>query len=413
MSKFDPKAYSAILRTTEAYRFDAGTFLMRLFAYTTTIGTISTLTLAGVSALEASSVASLIAVCMFFVAPRVSKRIDERGQSAVVPPATAIAAVGLFLMLATTHFGGPFWLNFFAAPLISFLPNAPSLARTRWTFLISSGRLGKDAPRLSTAYAYEGVLEDIAFMIGPAAVVALSAVIAPIAGMLIGFIVYCIGTALLISSKNTEPEPSLAKHQDGDAPRKTPRKASVLRSSAVVRVLFAVMILFGAVYGALDTAIISYSETVEFAALASIVFAAESVFSVVVSFLFGTLGFSTPLRRQFVIFAIAYGILYSLFVLVHSPTSLIVIACVAALAYSPLYITTNLTCERAVEPENLTEAISWLASGQSIGMVIGPVTAGAVIDAFGSLSGFGTVVGFAICIIVLTCACIPVLRKRL
>ena len=416
MGSLNPKAYSAILRTREAYRFDAGALLMRLFAYTITIGTITMLTLAGASAFEASSVASLIAICMFVVTPRVSKRIDEKGQSKVIPKATAIAVAGLALMFATTHFSLPFWLNYLAAPLVSFLPNAPALVRTRWAFLIGSGRLGHDAPPLKTAYAYEGVLEDIAFMVGPAAVVALSATIAPIAGMLVGTVLYCIGAALLISSKNTEPYPGwkhLGERRGSSEPSPEPSTRSVLRTSPVVRVLFAAMILFGAVYGSLDTAAISYCESIDFAILASIMFASESAFSVVMSFAFGMLGFSSPMRRQFVVFLVLFGCLYALFPLVHSPASLLVITCVAALSYAPMYITTNLTCERAVPSENLTEAISWLSSGQSIGMVIGPISAGAVIDAWGPLAGFNLVACYAVALIVLALICIPVLRKHL
>ena len=418
MGKLDPGAYSAILRTRQAYRFDFGALLMRLFAYTTTIGTISMLTLAGASAFEASSVASLIAVCMFFVAPRVSKRIDERGQSAVVPGATAIAAVGLALMFATTHLHGPFWLNYLAAPLVSFLPNAQALVRTRWTYLISSGKLGDDAPPLKTAYAYEGVLEDIAFMVGPAAAIALSAAIAPIAGMLIGAVAYCTGAALLISAKDTEPtpgwkgtaEPSVLESK---TERGKGKAASVLRTSPVVRVLFVVMILFSSVYGSFDTSAISYCESIDQASFASIVFVVESVLSVFVSFSFGMLGLAAPLRRQFVVFSILFGCLYSLFFLVGSPVSLLVIACVASVSYAPLYITANVTCERAVPSANLTEAISWLASGQSIGMVIGPISAGAVVDIFGPLAGFNLTALFAASIVVVVLACVPVLRKHL
>ena len=454
MGKLDPGAYSAILRTRQAYRFDVGALLMRLFAYTTTIGTISMLTLAGASAFEASSVASLIAVCMFFVAPRVSKRIDERGQSAVVPGATAIAAIGLAIMFATTHLHGPFWVNYLAAPLVSFLPNAQALVRTRWTYLIASGRLGNNAPPLKTAYAYEGMLEDIAFMVGPAAVIALSATIAPIAGMLIGCIAYCLGAVLLISAKDTEPQPGwkggsshsasegkaevearveaeievgnkgeawIEAQAGGEAEAKAGAEvdqgggmgSSVLRTSAVVRVLFVVMILFGAVYGSFDTSCISYCESIDQAPFASLVFMVESVLSVFVSFSFGMLGLAAPLRRQFIVFAVLFGCFYSMFFLVGSPLSLLAIACLASVSYAPLYITANVTCERAVSSANLTEAISWLGSGQSIGMVIGPISAGAVVDAFGPLAGFNLTALFAAAIVVVVLACVPVLRKHL
>ena len=402
------RAYSAVLRTKQAYRFDIGALFMRLFSYTTTIGTITTLTLAGASALEATSVASLIAVCMIFVAPRVSRRIDERGQSAVVPGATAIAAAGFALLLATTHFGWPFWLNYVAAPLISFLPNAQALVRTRWSFLIQSGRLGDRAPALSTAYAYEGVLEDIAFMVGPALVVALAAGIAPVAGMLAGIIIYCIGAALLVSSKDTEPSPGW-----GSAPTRKRKGGSVLRTSPVVRVLFGVMILYGCVYGSFDAAAISYCDSIDFAMLASAVFAIESVFSVCMSVLFGMVGLGAPLRRQFVLFTVLFGGLYALMALIGSPESLIVISCIAALSYAPMYITLNVTCERAVPSANLTEALSWIASGTSVGMVIGPVAAGMVIDTWGPLAGFDLTTCFALGIVALALGCIPVLRKHL
>ena len=408
MGSLNPKAYSAVLKTRQAYRFDIGALFMRLFAYTTTIGTITTLTLSGASALMSTSVASLIAVCMIFVAPRVSKRIDERGQSAVVPGATAIAAAGIALMLATTFFGWPFWLNYVAAPLISFLPNAQALVRTRWSFLIQTGRLGDDAPALKTAYAYEGVLEDIAFMVGPALVVALAAGITPIAGMGAGIVIYCVGAALLVSSKDTEPEPGW-----GTAPAPDKKGASVLRTSPVVRVLFAIMILYGCVYGSFDAAAISYCDSIDFAILASAVFAIESVFSVIMSVLFGMLGIAAPLRKQFVLFNILFGALYSLMALISSPESLLVIACIAALSYAPMYITLNVTCERAVPSANLTEALSWISSGTSVGMVIGPVAGGVVIDTWGPLAGFDLTTCFAAGIIVVVVCCIPVLRKHL
>ena len=407
MGTINRGAYASILRTREAYCFDAGTFLMRLFSYTLTIGPITMLTLAGASAFEASSVASLIAICMFFVAPRVSRRIDERGQSAVVPKATAVAMAGFVLMLCTTQFGWPFWLNYVAAPFASFLPNAQAFARTRWTFLISTGKLGDDAPPLKTAYAFEGILEDIAFMIGPASVIALSTLVAPTMGIFCGALAYCVGTVLLLSSKDTEPEPGWGTH-----PQQASGK-SVLRTSSVVRVLFVVMILYGAIFGSFDTSAISFTESTDDASWASVVFAAESVCSVAMSVLFGMLGLASPLRKQFVVFTTLFGLFYALFAFVDSPTSLLAIACISALSYAPMYITVNVTCERAVPSANLTEAISWLASGSSIGMVIGPVAAGIVVDAFGPLAGFNLTATFALAVVVVVLASIPLMRKHL
>ncbi len=395
------------MRARVAYRFDAGTLLMRLFTYAITIGTIATLTLSGASALGATSVSSLIALCMIFVTPRVSRQIDLRGQSAIVPGAAAIAMVGLTLMLATVQFGLPFWLNYLAAPMISFIPNAQALARTRWTYLIDTQRFGANTPTLMTAYAYEGVLEDIAFMVGPALVVALAAGITPAAGMLCGMVLYSVGAMILISSKDTEPDLGWSKGQTQD------RGVGVLRTSPVVRVIFASMILFGALYGSMDTVVISYCESIHAAALSSVVFASESVCSVFMSIVFGMIAFRWALRKRYVAFTVLFGVAYALLAFVNSPVTLVVIACVSALSYAPMYITTNVTCEHAVDAAHLTEALSWIVSGNSIGMVIGPVLTGAVVDNLGTMAGFDVTASFGVFAVVLVVCCIPVLRKHL
>ena len=140
--------YRAVLRVREAYAFDVGGFLMRIYAYMATIGSISMLTLAGYSFFVAGTISSTIALATFFISPRVSKRVDEKGQHAVVPWAAAIALAGLALMLTTVSFGGPTALCYVAAVLMGFIPNAQALTRARWTYLVRTGRLGSDAPTL-------------------------------------------------------------------------------------------------------------------------------------------------------------------------------------------------------------------------------------------------------------------------
>ena len=391
-----------------------------------TIGTISTLTLAGTSVLEATSVSSLIAICMFFVAPRVSKQIDERGQSAIVPVAAVVSMLGFALLLLTVHLGLPFWLCYIAAPFVSFLPNAQSLVRTRWAFLIETGRLGNAAPSIKTAYAYEGILEDIAFMVGPAAVIAVAAATVPAAGMAVGAVVYCIGVVLLLSSKDTEPKPgwsAVAASQsatgdeadggESDAAASATRNASIIRTSPLVRVFFIVMVLVGAMYGSFDASAVTYCQSIDQAIFASIVLVVQSVFSAVASYAFGMVSLAASLRKQFIGFAVLFGCAYGLFFFVNSPMSLMVISCAAAITYPLLYITLNMTCEHAVPGKNLTEALSWIVSGMSIGMVLGPITSGAVIDLWGPVAGFGIVGVYALLIVVVTVCCIPVLRKRL
>ena len=210
-SSFNLNAYGAMFRVRAAYSFEVGGLLVRMYAFMRTIGTVSMLTLSGYSYFMAGLVASVVAFALFLISPRVSKKIDERGQGAIVVPATCIALSGCAILLVTVLLKLPIALCFVGAVLMGFLPTPQALTRARWVYLVKSGRLGDGAPELKTVFSYEGVMDDIVFMVSPALSIALASGIHPIAGMGCGFICCVVGTLLLASSKDTEPVPGWEK----------------------------------------------------------------------------------------------------------------------------------------------------------------------------------------------------------
>ena len=148
MAKVSPGVYKKVLRVREAYPFDIACLLMRFFGSMLNIGVVTMITLSGYSFLTAGLSSSLIALSIFVVTPRVSKRIDERGQSAVVPKAAAVSLLGLAVLIANVALHGPVWPLFVGALLVGFFPSPQAMARARWTYLIRSGRLGEAAPDL-------------------------------------------------------------------------------------------------------------------------------------------------------------------------------------------------------------------------------------------------------------------------
>ena len=98
-SSFNLNAYGAMFRVRAAYSFEVGGLLVRMYAFMRTIGTVSMLTLSGYSYFMAGLVASVVAFARFLISPRVSKKIDERGQGAIVLPATCIALSGCAILL--------------------------------------------------------------------------------------------------------------------------------------------------------------------------------------------------------------------------------------------------------------------------------------------------------------------------
>ena len=408
MAAVSPGVYKKVLAVRQAYSFDIACLLMRFFGSMLNIGVVTMITLSGYSFLTAGLSSSLIALSIFVVTPRVSKRIDERGQSAVVPKAAAVSLAGLVILVANVALHGPAWPLFVGALLVGFYPSPQAMARARWTYLIRSGRLGEAAPDLRTMFSYESVLDDAAFIFSPSISIALAAAISPVAGMVTGGVAFAVGVGLLCASRSTEPVPgwgdggagaaSAAAEVEGEpavVAEQPPRK-SLLATSAAVRVLFVTYAFAGSFLGLFDTATVSLSEDLHSPDFAGAVLMASGAVSMTMGFLFGMVRLRAPLPKQFVVAACAVGLSFGTMFLIDSAPTLMLVALLGAATYAPLLIVANSVCERAVPDARLTEAITWLNAGYTCGAAFGPTVAGAIIDTFGTMASFK--VGTVLCL---------------
>lgn len=460
-SSFNLNAYGAMFRVKAAYSFEVGGLLVRMYAFMRTIGTVSMLTLSGYSYFMAGLVASVVAFALFLISPRVSKKIDERGQGAIVVPATCIALSGCAILLVTVLLKLPIALCFVGAVLMGFLPTPQALTRARWVYLVKSGRLGDGAPELKTVFSYEGVMDDIVFMVSPALSIALASGIHPIAGMGCGFICCVVGTLLLASSKDTEPVPGWEKKlanregaasadcsegaasaesgaaaegsRNGSAPAagsgiacdvsadavddarasKKKRSRSLFLTNPVVRTLFFLSLLMGCFFGIFDTATVSFAQIeLNDPVFASLILAIESLVSTIVGFVFGMILITARQSKKMLAFSIVIGLGYGSMIFVSSSVSLLVVIFVAAGTYAPFVITLNETAERAVPEANITEALTWVTSGSICGLAFGPTLAGVIIDTWGSFACFGTGAFVALAIPVLAILTYPMMKKQ-
>ena len=408
MAAVSPGVYKKVLAVRQAYSFDIACLLMRFFGSMLNIGVVTMITLSGYSFLTAGLSSSLIALSIFVVTPRVSKRIDERGQSAVVPKAAAVSLAGLVILVANVALHGPAWPLFVGALLVGFYPSPQAMARARWTYLIRSGRLGEAAPDLRTMFSYESVLDDAAFIFSPSISIALAAAISPVAGMVTGGVAFAVGVVLLCASRSTEPVPgwgdggagaaSAAAEVEGEpavVAEQPPRK-SLLATSAAVRVLFVTYAFAGSFLGLFDTATVSLSEDLHSPDFAGAVLMASGAVSMTMGFLFGMVRLRAPLPKQFVVAACAVGLSFGTMFLIDSAPTLMLVALLGAATYAPLLIVATSVCERAVPDARLTEAITWLNAGYTCGAAFGPTVAGAIIDTFGTMASFK--VGTVLCL---------------
>ena len=425
MKNFDFGVYGNILSVNQAHLFDIGCFLMRIYMYMGTLGVVSMLTLSGHSAFFSGTVSSTLAISTFFIAPRTGKFMDEKGQHRVILITSIIAMTGAILLLTTVALGLPSGIMYVAAFLMGFVPSAPAIARTRWTYLIESGKLKNFSTSLKSVYSYEGVIEDCSFMIGPALAIALSNTFFPTAGILLGCLSFTVGSfILLVLARDTEPQVNWKRAAEGgeeagsnadasaDAATSAKKHRSALVELPIVRVLFSLALLVGLIFGAFDTTTITFAQSIGQPVVASLGVSVSSFASMCSSLTFGMLVLKAPLNKQLLGAAIAIGAGYMGMGFITSVPMFFFISVLGAALYAPFFITANSFCEQAVPANRLTESLTWITAGSTCGLAIGPTASGALIDAFGPTAGFYLGSVACVCVIALAFFCRGIMKRN-
>ena len=431
MSSFSPSSYLALFKIRQTLVFDIGALLMRMFPTMTVLAVVTTLTLSGWGFSLAGTVSTVLALVMFFAGPKISRKVDECGQSKIVPFAVIVAIFGLCIFIATLLFNLPWWLIYVAALFMGCTPNPQSMARTRWSYLIESGKLrqmldekGKTTqalPEIKTAFALEGILDDAAYMLGPSIAIALSATFFPTAGMFFAGIVLVLGTIIMLSSRETEPivgwksvEEIEAEVQATDTEDKklSNDNRNMFFASSVVRAFFAIMFMVGIFYGAHDTVMIAVGEATGNAAFTSLILLVASALSIFGSIIFGSLNLKFGLDKQLLAITLCYSAFYGCMMFSNTLPVLAVVACISAIFFGPTVIIINTVCEHCVPKSRLTESLTWVSAGYALGTALIPTIFGFVIDLLGAWSSVHIAGALAWTIFVIAFIVRPVIKKH-
>jgi len=365
-------SYQALFNAPGSRAFVLAGMVARMPISMTGIGLITMLSqLQGGYAL-AGSVAATFALATAFCAPQVSRMVDRFGQGRVLPVSALVGGGGLLLLLLCTRLQAPNWTLFVFAALAGCMPNMSAMVRARWT------ELYRGQPQLQTAYALESVLDEVCFIVGPPLSVGLCVVVFPEAGPLVALLMLAIGVSAFVLQRSTEP--SVHPH-DADQP------GSVV-GSADVRLLMLLMGAMGTIVGVVDVVSVAFAQQQGQPAAASIVLSVYAIGSCLAGLAFGALKPDVPLPRLFLYGGVATALTTLPLLLAGNILGLSLAVFVAGLFFAPTLIVAMGLVERIVPPAKLTEGLTWLITGLSIGVAIGAAGSGWLVDAFGARSGF-------------------------
>ena len=322
----------------------------------------------------AGAVAGTLALVTSVASPQWARAMDRRGQGAVLQVAfTGYLVCGVAFVAAVVA-GAPQWSWFVLAGLTGACgANIGSVVRARWADAL-------DADRRQTAFAFESVVDEVVFVVGPPLVTLLATLINPPIGFLTGVVIGFCGGMWLSRLRSTEP-PVHAVDVDG------PRRRSALGNVTVLLVAI-VYLAVGCVFGAMDVVVVAYAEAEDAPAFAGVALAVYAGGSLVAGLVYGVVRLPGSLAARYVACAVFFAIAAQLLLAVDSLPSLVVVGALAGLAIAPVLVSGMSLVESRVPRSSLTEALTWVVTGLSLGVTVGSAVAGAAVDAWGAETAF-------------------------
>ncbi len=389
--------YFTLFSAPGSKAFSSAGLIARLPISMTGIGIITMLSQVRGSYWLAGAVAATFAFSMALLAPQIARAADRYGQSRVLPYATGVSALALLLLLICTYYRAPDWTLFVFAALAGGMPSISAMVRARWS------EIYRGTPQLHTAYSFESVLDEVAFIVGPPIAVGLSVALFPEAGPLAAALLLVAGVSAFAWQKSTQPPVY---------PRNNQRQRAILAMPSM-QILVLALIALGTIVGTVDVISVAFAEQQGQPAAASIVLSVYAGGSCLAGLIFGAIKLPSPLPRQFLYAAFATALTTLPLLWVHNVLTLAAAMFVAGLFFAPTMIVAMGLVERLVPPSRLTEGLTWMVTCLGIGVALGAALAGLAIDAVGIKAGFGVTLSAGLVVLLVAAGGYRLMRRTL
>ncbi|MFF4903507.1 MFS transporter [Streptomyces sp. NPDC001260] len=388
--------YRRIFSPAGSLLFSAAGFVSRLPLSMIGVGIVTMLSQLGGEYWLAGSVSATQALAAAAVGPQISRLVDRHGQRRVVLPATAVTVAAICALLLCARFAAPDWTLFVAAAVAGCMPSMGALVRARWA------EIHRDSPRLlHTAYSLESVLDELIYVVGPILAITLSTKVRAGAGPLAAAVLLAVGVLLFAVQRRTEPPVrSGPRHIRGSALRTPGLGLLVLTLTSV-----------GASYGSVDVATVAFAGAHHHKALSGLLLGLYALGSGLAGAVVGAIGPRGALTRRLLLSAGAMVVTTAPLLFAPGLAALAGMLFVAGMAVAPLLITTMGLVDHLASSAQLTESITWIVSGLSVGVALGYATAGWVVDAAGAAAGYRVPCAAALLAASTVCLALPRLTR--
>lgn len=320
----------------------------------------------------AGAIAGIYSFSCALFDPQVSRLVDRYGQRNILPLVTIFSVAMLLALILASYYQQSTSYLFILAALAGIRPPMTSMVRARWAFLF------RRQPLLKSAFSLDSVIAEIIFIAGPPLAIYLSTNSFAEAGPLVATAFLCIGVILFLLQRKTEPSIVVIEGQ---------RHGSALKTPGLKIIIFALLAM-GVIGGAIDVAVVAFSNAHQAPNAASIIIALYALGSVIAGLGFGAWKTNLNIEGQFLFITFLMMCTSVIPLFVSSLSALGIAVFIIGLTIAPTMIIAMNIGSSLLPQSRLTEGLAWMSTGISTGVAAGGALAGIIIDHYGTHSTF-------------------------
>ncbi|HEY7453489.1 MAG TPA: MFS transporter [Thermoleophilaceae bacterium] len=294
-----------------------------------------------------------------------ARLIDRLGQTLVLLVTGGVVGVTICGLAVAITGGAPVWtLVLLAAVQGAAIPPVSPSMRTLWQQLVPE-------ERLETAYAFDSVALELAFIVGPLIAAGLAAAWSPLAGVLLCAALYsgaAYGFASAPASRAWRPAEDVER-----------TRAGALRSPGM-RVLVIVAVITAVSFGVLEVALTAFAEDQGSRAAVGPLVTVWALGSVVGGLVYGARSWQSSPARRFVFLSALLALANLPLPLAESLVVMAILLVGTGLALAPLGATEYALIAYLTPVGTVTEGYSWLIVANTTGTAAGAFLAGVLVD---------------------------------
>ncbi len=331
------------------------------------------------------SVSAVYMVANAVIALPFGRLVDARGQGRVLTLAALVFGSAMVLLVVTVQADLPMATTYAAAALAgASLPPVDACVRTRWAYVLDRAGLSDE---VETAYAFEAVIDETVFVVGPIVVTLLGTLVDPVAGIAAALVAGVGGSLAFAAQRGTEPPPHPRDEAAG------PRVPLPWRTLAPLTV---VCVALGLMFGAAEVITVAFASEHGARSASGVLLALWALGSLLAGAATGAIRFRRGLAQRVLWGSLGLVAAMAPLALVHSVELMAVLMLVGGLAIAPTLIATTAMIEQVTPPARLTEGMALLQTGLVAGVAPGAALAGIVVDHAGPSPAYLVPLGAAV-----------------